>query len=78
MEKHIERNLGVAPAPAHQELYRGYLLEIAGEGSSWWFKATPRKPELPTLHARKSSEYSSGIDALEEAIRHINRLLKPN
>ena len=77
MEKH-ERNLGVAPAPAHQELYRGYLLEIAGKGSSWWFKATPRKPDLPTLHARKPLEYSSGIDALEEAIRHINRLLKPN
>ena len=78
MEKLVERNLGVAPVPAHQELYRGYLLEIAGQGSSWWFKATPRKPELPTCHARKSSEYGSGIDALEEAIRHINRLLKPN
>jgi len=78
MDKHIERNLGVAPAPAHQELYRGYLLEIAGEGSSWRFEATPRKPDLPTLHARKSSDYSTGIDALEEGIRHINRLLKSN
>ena len=78
MEKHVERNIGVAPAPTHKEYYRGYLLEIAGGGSSWWFTAMPRKPDLPILRARKSTEYSSGIDALEEAIRHINRLLKPN
>ena len=76
MEKHVEHNLGVAPVPAHQEYYRGYLLQIAGGGSSWWFTATPRKPDLPILSARKSTEYNSGIEALEQAIRHINRLLR--
>ena len=76
MEKHVEHNLGVGPVPAHQEYYRGYLIEIAGGGLSWWFTATPRKPDLPILSARKSTEYSSGIEALEQAIRRINRLLR--
>ena len=76
MEKHVAHNLGVAPVPAHQEYYRGYLIEIAGGGSSWWFTAAPRRPDLPLLGARKSTEYSSGIEALEQAIRHINRLLR--
>ena len=78
MEKHVERHAGVAPAPTHKEYYRGYLFEIAGGGSLWWFTATPRKPDLPMLRVARSTEYSSGIDALEEAIRHINRLLKRN
>ena len=78
MEKHLERHAGLAPAPTHKEYYRGYLLEIAGGGSTWWFTATPRKPDLPILRARKSTEYRSGIEALEEATRHIKRLLKPN
>ena len=75
MEKQIEHNEGLAPAPHHQEFYRGYLLEIARTASAWQFKATPRKPDLPLL-APKCSGYPSGIDALEEAIRHINRLLR--
>ena len=76
MEKHVERYLGVAPVPAHQKYYRGYLIEIAGGGSSWWFTAAPCRPDLPILGARKSTEYSSGIEAREQAIRYVNRLLR--
>ena len=66
MEKHVERHAGLAPAPTHKEYYRGYLLEIAGGASSWWFTATPRNPDLPILRARKSTEYSSGSRPLKK------------
>ena len=78
MDKNLRRDAGASRAPSHKEHYRGYLLEVAGGGSLWWYSVSPRNPDLPIAKNTKNAEYGSCIEALAEAMQHVDRLLRPS
>ena len=56
--------------------YRGYRIETRREWSNWCVRVYPLQPDLPilarsTLHTLSPPKH----DAVEEAKRHIDRLL---
>jgi lipocalin len=56
--------------------YRGYLVTLRRDGHFWQFIAAPSTPDLSILSRRISDRFSARNEALEEAKRQIDRLLR--
>jgi hypothetical protein len=61
--------------PASRTTYRGYRVDVFGEGKAWHFAAKPITPDLPILsHNAFATNAESEVQALANARLRIDGL----